>query len=118
MLPAESLGCDELQRPSRNTPDFNQPPRRPSCRISLCHTARKHVDALTATKMQPLSGLILFFLFLDGFFEGPAKGPEFTADTIGQFLFPFDAARTSAISSPCFVCNAISGAAFAVEIIT
>lgn len=87
MLPAESLGCDELQRPSRNTPDFNQLPCRPSYRISLRHTAQKHVDAVTATKMQPLSSLILFCLFLDGFFEGPAKGPQYTADTIGQFLF-------------------------------
>lgn len=34
-----------------------------------------------------LSSLILFFLFLEGFFQGLAKGPEFTADTIGQFLF-------------------------------
>lgn len=87
MLPAESLGCDEPQPLSRNTSDFNQPPCRPSYRISLCHTAQKHLDALTATKMQPLSSLILFFLFLNRFFEGPAKGPEFTADTIGQFCF-------------------------------
>lgn len=77
------------------------------------------MDALTATKMQPLSSLILFFLFLDGFFEGPAKGPEFSADTIGQFLF-----LLTALGPRLFPARVLSATllaprvAFAVEIIT